>query len=569
MSMDPRPLKQRLMTRLGSLEAERSSWTTHWQECSDFILPRAGRFETSDRNLGEKRHTEIYDSTATRALRVEAAGMMAGATSPARPWFRLALADPDLNRYQPVKQWLDEVTKLMQRVFQRSNVYRTLHSMYEELGAFGTAACIIQPDFDNVIHLHSVTIGEYCLSTSSRGEVDTIYRKFDMTVAQLVGEFGLDAVSRGVRSRYEGGNLDSWVTVVQAIEPRGARERYSGKLDNLNMPWRSCYFEVGGDEQLLLRESGYERFPVLAPRWSVSGGDIYGNGPGMEALGDIRALQLLQLRKAQAIDYQTQPPLQAPTSMQSAEVNMLPGGVTFVDAANPQAGIRPAWETRLELSPMLMDIAEHQRRINSAFYSDMFLMLASAGPQTRMTATEVAERHEEKLLMLGPVLERLHNELLRPLIDNTFDHMAKVGMLPAMPEQIAGMDIQPEFVSMLAQAQRAIGTNAVDRFLGHVAGVAQYKPEVLDKIDTDYLVDSYGDMLGVDPHAILATEDVADIRRARNEAMAAKEQQAMAAQQAQAARNLAAVPTGPGANNAANDLMSQFSGYSSPPPQAY
>jgi hypothetical protein len=131
------------------------------------------------------------------------------------------------------------------------------------------------------------------------------------------------------------------------------------------------------------------------------------------------------------------------------------------------------------------------------------------------------------------------------------------------------MDIQPEFVSMLAQAQRAIGTNAVDRFLGHVAGVAQYKPEVLDKIDTDYLVDSYGDMLGVDPHAILATEDVADIRRARNEAMAAKEQQAMAAQQAQAARNLAAVPTGPGANNAANDLMSQFSGYSSPPPQAY
>lgn len=566
---DPRPIKQRLHQRLGALEAERSSWVTHWSEITDYILPRAGRYYASDRNLGQKRHIDIYDSTATRALRVMAAGMMAGATSPARPWFRLALPDADLNQYVPVKRWLDEVTKLMQRVFQRSNTYRTLHMIYEELGAFGTSVAIIQPDFDNVIHHHPVTAGEYCLSTNSRGEVDTLYRKFDMTVAQVVGEFGIEACSSGVQSRWRSGNLDSWVTVVHAIEPREARERYSGKQDALNMPWRSCYFEQGGERDKLLRESGYEQFPVLAPRWSVSGGDIYGNGPGMEALGDVRALQLLQLRKAQAIDYQTQPPLQAPSSMQSAEVNMLPGGVTFVDAASQQAGIRPAWETRLELQPMLMDISEHQRRINAAFYSDMFLMLANAGPQTRMTATEVAERHEEKLLMLGPVLERLHNELLRPLIDNTFGHMAKVGMLPPPPPEIAGMDLQPEFISMLAQAQRAIGTNAVDRFLGHVAGVAQYKPEVLDKVDTDYLVEAYGDMLGVDPHAILSNEDVAEIRQARNEAMAAKEQSAMAAQNAQAARNLAAVPTGPGANNAAADLISQFSGYNSPPAQVY
>lgn len=390
-----------------------------------------------------------------------------------------------------------------------------------------------------------------------------------MTVAQVVNEFGLEACSMGVQSRWRGGNLDSWVTVIHAIEPRHARERYGGKLDKLNMPWRSCYFEEGGDESKLLREGGYSQFPVLAPRWAVSGGDIYGNGPGMEALGDVRALQLLQLRKAQAIDYQTQPPLQAPTSMQSTEVNMLPGGVTFVDAANPAAGIRPAWETRLEMQPMLLDIGEHQRRINAAFYSDMFLMLANAGTQTRMTATEVAERHEEKLLMLGPVLERLHNELLRPLIDNTFAQMASVGMLPPVPQEVAGLDLQPEFISMLAQAQRAIGTNAVDRFLGHVAGVAQYKPEVLDKVDTDYLVDAYGDMLGVDPHAIIATEDVAEVRRARNEAMAAKEQAAMAAQQAQTARNLGSVQTGPGANNVAADLMSQFSGYNSPPAQMY
>lgn len=141
-----------LLSRWGQLRNERESWMAHWKEISDYLLPRSGRFFVDDRNRGDKRHNNIYDSTGTRALRVLAAGMMAGMTSPARPWFRLTTSDPQLDESAAVKAWLADVTRLMQMVFAKSNTYRALHSMYEELGAFGTAGTIVLADFNSVIH---------------------------------------------------------------------------------------------------------------------------------------------------------------------------------------------------------------------------------------------------------------------------------------------------------------------------------------------------------------------------------------------------------------------------------
>ena len=330
------------------------------------------------------------------------------------------------------------------------------------------------------------------------------------------------------------------------------------------MPWASWYFEIGGDKGKFLRESGFRQFPAVCPRWATAGGDIYGNSPGMEVLGDVKQLQHEQLRKAQAIDYKTKPPLQVPTSMKNRDVETLPGGITFIDG-NASAGIKTAFEVNLDLNHLLMDIQDVRERVRGGFYADLFLMLANA-TDTRMTATEVAERHEEKLLMLGPVLERLHNELLDPLIETTFNRMIEANALPPIPKELQGVDLNVEFVSMLAQAQRAIGTNSVDRFVGNLGVVAGIKPDVLDKFDGDAWVDAYSDMLGVDPNMIIAGEQVAKIRQARNQAMAAKEQSAALHQQSETARNLGNAPTGDG-SNALMDIMNQFSGYGSPSPQ--
>lgn len=548
--------RDQFIARWGALTTERSSWISHWREISDNILPRTGRFLASDRNRGEKRHNTIYDSTGTRALRVLAAGMMAGMTSPARPWFRLATADPEMMRYEPVKVWLSDVTRLMLDVFQRSNTYRSFHTIYEELGAYGTAASIVSDDFEDVLRHHPLTAGEYAIALDDRGEVSTLYREFDMTVAQLVRKFGRDRVSHAVRNLYDMSKLDAWITVVHAIEPRSDRD--ARKRDAKNKAWSSVYFEIGCEDGRYLSESGFDHFPALCPRWSASGGDIYGNSPGMEALGDIRQLQHEQLRKAQGIDYMTKPPLQVPNALKNSGVNTLPGGVSYVDTAGPGGGIRTAFDVRIDLQHLLMDIQDVRERVRATFYADLFLMLAQ-GDNGRMTATEVAERHEEKLLMLGPVLERLHNEMLSPKIEKTFAAITKAGLLPPAPQEMQGVELNVEFVSMLAQAQRAVGTNAVDRYVGNLGMVAQMKPDVLDRFDADEWAESYADMLGVDPRLIVADDKVAFIRQERAKAQAQQAQAEQMAQGAQTARNLAAADTG--GENALTNVMQMFSGY--------
>lgn len=561
-SGSPAEKRKQLIRRWRYLKNERTSWDSHWKEISNYLLPRSGRFFVEDRNRGQKRHNLITDNTATRALRTLASGMMAGATSPARPWFALTTSDPELATFHPVRIWLEDTVRRMHRVFQLSNTYRALHQIYEEIGAFGTAASIIVPDFDNVIHHHVLTVGEYAMQQDHKGQVNTLFREFQMTVEQLVNEFGYENCSTTVKRHWDNRVYDHVVTVIHGIEPRHKRD--PSKADNTNMPWQSCYFELGVEDDRLLRETGFDDFPVLAPRWSVTGGDIYGSSPGMDALGDIKQLQQEQYRKSQGIDYMSKPPLQAPMSMKGIDERMLPGSITFSDA---QGGIRTAFEVKLDLEHLLNDIYDVRERINGAFYADLFLMLSRSGPDTRMTATEVAERHEEKLLMLGPVLERLHNELLKPMIDITFKRMLEVGALLPPPPDLEGVDLGVEFESVLAQAQRAIGTNSMDRFVGAVGVVAQMKPEVLDKLDADAWFDRYGQKLGVDSEIMVPTEQAQKIREARHKAEAAAAQIQAAATQAKATKDLASAnESNPGTTN---DVMSQLTGYNSPPAETY
>jgi hypothetical protein len=285
--------RDKLINRWGALKNERTSWDAHWREISEHLLPRSGRFLMTDRNRGEKKHNTIYDSTGTRALRVLAAGMMSGMTSPARPWFRLTTSDPELDESAAVKTWLADVTRIMSMVFNKSNTYRALHTMYEELGAFGTASSIIVADYDTIIHHHPLTIGEYAMTTDYRGKVNTLYREFEMTVGQMVNEFGYKNCSQAVQNLHDRNALEQWRPVIHAIEPRIDRDH--SKKDGQNMAWRSCYMEPGGTDGKFLREAGFKDFPALCPRWMTSGGDIYGNSPGMESLGDIKQLQHEQL----------------------------------------------------------------------------------------------------------------------------------------------------------------------------------------------------------------------------------------------------------------------------------
>lgn len=527
--------RKKIHRRWESLKTERTSWISHWREISENILPRNGRFLDGDSNDGRKKHNKIYDNTPIRALKILSAGLMGGLTSPSRPWFKLAMHNDEMNQYHEVKEWLSKVESMMLSVFQRSNIYGSLHSMYEELAAFGTAACIILPDYEDVIRCYPLTIGEYAVATNWRGEIDTIYREFEKTVGETVEEFGIENVSDATRKNYEDGKYDAKVKIIHAIEPR--RDRDLTRKDSKNMPYKSVYIETGAEEGKILRESGFLRFPAVCPRWDITDNNVYGNSPAMTALGDIKQLQFNQTSKLKGIDYQVNPPIIAPTDMKTQSEGFLPGGILYHDSNGTGDTVRSAFDVRIDLNHLLEDIADVRQRVQSAFYADLFLMVSQQSQN--MTATEVAERHEEKMLMLGPVLERLQNELIDPLIEITFDAMVRAGILPPPPDAIADQDINVVLVSILAQAQRAIGVNSIDRFVGALASVAQVKPEVLDNFNGDKWAEIYADSLGIDPRILMNPEEVAAIRQQRMEQQAQAQQLQQMEQGAGIAQSLA------------------------------
>lgn len=543
-----------LTRRNEALKAERSTWLAHWKDISANVLPVNGRFFVSDRNRGWKRNNQIYDSTGTRALRVMAAGMMAGMTSPSRPWFRLTLQDKDLLKYNPVAVWLDDVSELIRDVLLKSNSYRALHGMYEELGAFGTTVSFIADDFDKVIHLHPLTIGEYAISCNWKGEIDTLYREFDKQIGPIVAEFGYNNCSTAIKNLYDRGERDAWVTLIHAIEPRTDRD--TTKRDRYNMPFKSCYFEKGSNNGKYLRESGFNRFPCLAPRWATVGGDLYGTSPAMDALGDIKQLQAQQYRKLQAIDFQVMPPLQVPVSMRNREIEIFPGGISYYDDTSPSAGVKPLFEGRLDLSALREDMALCQQRIKSTFFNDVFLMITDQ--DQRMTATEVTARNAEKMLMLGPVVERLNNEMLSPLIDTLFTRLSQAMMLPPPPPELEGQELHAEYISILAQAQQSMETNSIDRFTSALGQIATLKPDILDKLNTDGWADEYAENLGISPEIINDAGQVALIRQQRMQAQQHAQQQQAMLMGSQVAKNLGQTATTD--DTAAGALMNRMKG---------
>lgn len=535
-------IKEQLLKQVALLNNDRSSFEPHWRDLSDFINPRGSRFLVTDVNRNDRRNTKTVDPTATLANRTLSSGMMSGITSPARPWFKLATPDPDMMDYGPVKLWLEAVQRRMNEVYNKSNLYQSLPLLYSSLGTYSTGAMAVLEDDEDVIRTMMFPIGSYYLANSARGSVDTCYRKFTMTVRQLVMEFGMSNVSTSVKGLWESGSYETWIEVIHAVYPNIDRD--TGKLDSKNKRVKSVYFEVGGDNDKLLRESGFDEFPIMAPRWEVNGEDVYGSScPGMIALGQVRALQVEQMRKAQLIDKATNPPMVAPTSLRTQRVSLLPGDVTYLDVMTGQDGLKPAYLVNPNTADLLADIQDTRQMINSAYFVDLFMMLQNINTRS-MPVEAVIEMKEEKLLMLGPVLERLNDECLNPLIDRTFSIMARKNLLPPPPDVLQGMPLKIEYISVMAQAQKSIGLSSLASTVGFIGQLASLgKTEALDKLDADQAIDAYSEMSGVSPTVIVPQEQVNQIRQDRAQQQQQQQAMAMGMAAAQGAKTLSEAQT--------------------------
>jgi hypothetical protein len=549
------------------LRSDRSSFDSHWQEIANFIQPRRARFTASDRNKGDKRNQNIINSQAKFAARTLQAGLHSGLTSPARPWFKLTVADRDLAKRDNVKKWLHDVTWRMSEIFNRSNVYQSLPTIYGDLGLFGTGAMSLVGDANDIIRTQAFPVGSYVVGVDSRNMVAQFAREFEYTVLQLVEAYGGpegasiepgDTVtwanfSAHIKELWDAGSYEQPVRVRWVVarnpdyDPRKPQARYKR--------WASVHFEVGHDgaeiEHKTLRYSGYDRFPVLVPRWEVTGEDAYGTDcPGMTVLGDVKQLQGMERMKGKLLHKAVDPPLRGPSMLKTQKTSLVPGDITYVDVREGMSGLAPIHEVRLEgYQHLVLDVDSVMQRIDRAFYADLFLMLAYSDGRRGLqpiTAEEVKERHEEKLLQLGPVLERANKELLDPAIDLTYIFMSQRGLVPEPPEELVGVNLGVEYVSIMAQAQKLVGVVGHDRFLQTILPMAEMLPGVINKLDVNVIVNEYADALGINP-SIVVPDEVADQRaQAQAQAAAAAQQAEVMATTAKAAQSAAAAPVGEG-----------------------
>lgn len=558
---------------ISAMELERAPYIPVWKDLAENFSPTRQRFQIVNGKKANRSNSNIIDSTPTFAKNTLRAGMTGGITSPARPWFRLTTQDPELAEFGAVKNWLWEVQEIMYATFRRSNLYGSFPNMFGDGGVYGTSPMGIFEVFnDNLFHTDVYQVGSYCLAQDEYGRVNGFSRRYRMTVQQLVSRFGRfvgndfdwSNISRRVRDQFERGNYQTWVDVVMWAGPNA--DFIPGSPWSVNKPFVACYFEAGcagsptysrDEAEVMLEEKGYDFFPVLGLRWEKSDDEVYASDcPGMSTIGDAKQLQLVERRILEAAEKKLRPPMQAPSSLRGKGDLFQPDSTIFMDIREGMQGVKSLYEVDFNTQEWELKQNQVRNRIREGFYADLFLMLSNMEDRQR-TAYEVAERKEEKLLALGPVLEQANGDVLDPLIDITFYMHMKRRLFPPIPDELRGQAIKIEYTSVTAQAQKLIGIATVDRFVQSVGMIAGFDPRVVRKLKTDQIVDGYADMLSVNPSFVRTEEEVQAIDAAEAQQVQQQNQMAMIESGAKTAQALANTNTT--GNNALNNLMAMAS----------
>lgn len=558
------PEKKKLARKLNELYEKRRDYVNRWIEIRDYQLPFIGEFdETGDKlTPARRKDLKIAQGVAWLAAQVFAAGVMSGLTPPSRQWFRFAFKRPDLNGNVEAMKVLDQRQEIVSYILAKSNFYNSVHSVYLEL-PFGQCPLAIFYDPQNGVRFQAMTIGTYALGVDGYGKVDTVARKYEMTLQQIINCFGVDALPKNLQEQVKAGvGLDKKHQVNWLVEPND--NRLPGYVDKLNMPYRSVYWLDKSQEDEFLYVGGFEEWAIPVARYLVNGLEPYGKGPGWFAEGDSKMLQLLKKDYLTAVELSIKPPMKGPAQlMNNGGINLIPGGLTAVDDQSQQY-VTPLFDVKLDLAHAQQEIIRIEDAIKRAYSADLFLMLDSLD-NGRMTAREVMERTQEKLQQLGPVVERLQDEFLNPVIHRVYSIIERSGGFPPIPQEllevIGDEDIEVDYISPLAQAQKMSGLVNIEQGIAQVAQMAQLWPEVLKKIDPLATISKYFEMLGAPAVMQRSNEAVAEILAQEQKAMQEQQEMANTMAMAQAAAPLAdAAKNMTDAANDANPALTSWLG---------
>ena len=545
--------KQLLMQACKGMEENRQSFEDHWRDIADYTLPRAYRYLTTDWvSRGNKANKKIIDPTATLACRTLVAFFSSGITPSSRPWKTLRTTDPQFREDHEVKKYLARANETLDDMILRSNFYQEASKVYEQCALFGTAAMLIEEDDKTDFRCEALPSGAYYLGVDAQQRVNQFCRKMEMTARQMHGAFGYDNLSKKVQTAWDDPKRRS-VTRFEVRHYVGPNDDYQrGSIDK---PILSCYFEPNQDSDMLLRESGYDEFPVIATRWKAIGDDVYGlDCPGQMVLGAIKELQHAWKMVHKALEKQVNPPLQAPEHTRRQTIETFGGAVNYADSRTSADPIKPLYQVNFDTHGTMELVQDLRNTIRDAFFYNQFMMIA-ANRRSGTKAAEIEELADEKMNSLATTYEQFSNDFLSPTIDRFFNIANKRGKLPAPPDHFQGHEFTVEYVSVMAQAMKLFGIGNMDRALAILGQVGTIRPEALDNMDADQFVMQYWERLGVDPRAITSPEDKAAMREARAKQQAAQQSQQNMAVQADTAKVLSDTKTTP--DTALSDLVDQ------------
>ncbi len=534
--------------RRNELDIAYNSFKQDWQELADYFLPRSVRFLARNVNKQPAKNKKIKDSTPLLAVRNFSSGMMSGATSPATNWFKVRIRNYGQECGFDVKTWSSQVENIFRDIFNSSNLYRILPSVYKQIGVFGISVLALLHDEDSVLHCSLLPIGSYRIAKNQKGEVDTICRVYMETARNLYEQFGEQNVSKEVLNAIHSNRYEDLFEVVHFVEPN--RNYKPDSVWAKDKQFISVYYECTSGEEKFLSKSGFDKFPYAVFESEVNGEDVYPSEcPGVNALPDVKQLMSMVLDEGKAVKKMISPTYKGPASLKNKK--MIDAPAAFIEEDENGRGLSPIYEVNPRVLEVDSIIEKLKESIKEIFYNDLFAMILNTSERSR-TATEVNELKEEKMVLLSPLLEQIHNGL-NQIMSWVFAECIKLNVIPQPPVEIMGANIDIEFVSTLAQAQKAVKISAMERFTTFTINLAQtLDPSLKMKLNANKIVDDYADFANISPEQIVSTDEVEKIKKQQEQAESQKQAMEQIKEGSEIIKNIA------GTDSYGSDLMSRL-----------
>ncbi len=444
---DKTELVTKVLSHFDSLKAERDPWSNTVEEVLKYVNPgRSSMSVTTEANTYEV-DRESMDGTARSSSYLMANGLLGNVCSQRASWFKLTPELPQLGKIPGLGEWMDKVQDVFYHIMGTGNFYSAAWQVFLDASQSGLGAMYIGEDLveKTMNFITYAPKGSY-IATNSKNKIDTYFHHFTLTARDIIEEYGDIDLPEDFKEQAKTKPFRKY-EIIHAIFPRKDRDMY--KIDKLNKPFASVHVLKG--RKLLLRESGYDSFPMAIFRYSYDSEEVYPHSPSIDGFADIQRLNRISKSTTDLAQLVAQPPQIVPAEMYN-DFKLEPN---FRSKAYDMARI-----------PQLMNVGQgfpigrdreefYQQIVKERYFTNFFMMLAAA-EGNQMTATEVLERQGEKATVIGGMVSRLTKEFLDPVFDRMFIIAARNKWIPDPPEEMlaSGMDITIDYIGPLAQAQQ-------------------------------------------------------------------------------------------------------------------